>query len=258
VIEIITRIRDSILYDRMRDSAQSLASEVLTFSGEVDTVGLPMVAETYNNFGNSSKADILVFAEDDAVFMTPDWNETIEQEFKATKADVLGVVGCDKFIGGSTFCVGHPHCFGKYVTMKDEYEVVKVFSRARTIKRLAVADAFFLAVKREAFDRGPQFDEQFDEMFFYGEDFCLNHKTYLSDILMGHHKPDRLYGVYPKAMKPIEAYEPQFYAKHGLTRPTQAGDHRCALVSVPTFYEMGQDGVFVEFKSKYMRGSCAT
>lgn len=246
-IDIITRIRDDELYERMVNSAKLEAFFPVSFLSEKDRDGLPHLASTYNRLGSLSDADILVFCHDDAVFMDPGWDVELADEFSETGADILGVVGTDKYIGGNIFLSGHPHCFGKYATLRpDGRNWVQIASPRQKNKRLQVVDGFFLAVRGDHFKK-EGFDESFDELWFYSEDLCLRSKVCLSDILMGHWKPPRLYGKYPPAMKSQEAYSDRFYKKWEILPPKDPGDMRCAETPLEDFVRFGQDFIFEKF-----------
>ena len=249
-IEIITRIQDDELYARMKKSAEEEAFGPVSFSSEKDKDGLPHLADTYNRLGGRSDVDFIVFCHDDAVFMEPGWNEKLIDEFKETGADILGVVGTDKYIGGNIFLSGNPNCFGKYATLRqDGKNYVQIASPSRKNKRLQVVDGLFLAVRGDHF-KSVKFDESFDELWFYAEDFCLRSNVFLSDILMGHWKPPRLYGKYPDALKPQSDYAERFYTRYGIAPPEEGAwrpKTKCAETPIEDFRRFGQDFIFEKF-----------
>lgn len=255
MISVVTRVQHPVLYQRMKMSASNHAWSEIDFLSEIDTVGLPKISETYNRLGSESKADVIVFAHDDAVFMTPGWDELLLQEFKNNDVEVLGVVGTDKYEGGRLFSAGWPHAKGKYVCHVDGRPYVKVYSKREDFVQVKAVDPFFMAVRGDHFER-VKFSPELDELWFYDLDFCLRSRVGVIDLLMGHHKPPHLVGVYPPGMKPIEAYWKDFHEKHGLSNVAPSDD-RCALATMEDFLKLGQDVIVSQFENKYMRGSDA-
>lgn len=245
---IICRVRHPELLARMIRSAYATAVERPALLLDNDD-GQPRLAKSYNLLGKQAKTDFIVFAHDDAIFLTPGWDLVLTDQFERTGVNVLGVVGVDKYCGGEMFSVGHPHCFGKYATGSEDIDSVKVFSGTSMDKILAAVDGFFLAVKADHF-KSTLFDETFDGLFYYAEDFCLRSKVGLSDILMGHHKPSAFYGQYPE-IKPMQLYGTYFNDKHGILPLGDYGDQRCAMVPIQNFMLLGQDDVYAAFKEKY-------
>lgn len=257
MISLLTRIQHPDLYARMKESAQRTAHGSVEFLSEQDQVGLPMLAATYNRLGVQARGDILAFAHDDVVFMQDGWDTALRLAFAESGAAVLGAVGTASYEGGRLFASGWPHGRGKYVTRHDGQMVVKVYSAQHGTEKAEAVDAFFMAVPADHF-HGHKFDETFDELWFYDLDYCLSaKKVAVADILLGHHKPEGLYGRYPEAMKDISAYWHVFHAKHGLRTPEKQGDQRCAVVPLDRFASEHQAEYVAEFNARYMEGVSA-
>ena len=255
MLAIITRIRYPALYERMKESAINNSSLPLEFLSEVDEIGQPEVAKTYNRMGARAKSDYLVFVHDDVVFLEQGWDSKLIEVFEGTDADIVGVVGTDKYTGGTLFRSGFPHTKGKYVTLDDKGEkIVKVSSPALNGPVVAV-DHFFMAVRSKFFDAN-KFDEQFDGLFFSDIDYCLRSKrVYLADILLGHYKPLELRGKYPEGMKSLHDFSDKFHAKHYLEASGEYGDQRVASADMNTYLSLGQDEIFKRFEGKIICGN---
>ena len=252
MISVVTRVKHPELYDRLKDSVRKNSVTEIKLAAIHDLNGDPDIARTYNSLGSAHPADIIVFAEDDVMILDDAWDIKLMEEFEATGADILGVVGVDEYKGSPMFGVGYPHCFGKYVTGDgDEPDTVKIFSRRILNKRLDVIDGFFMAVRGEFFKKN-KFDEQFDGLWCYPEDLCLRGKVYLSDILLAHHKPSKYYGKYPENLRPESDYSPAFYKKWGIEPMKKIGDMRCATTKLPNLISDGQDRIYAEFESRYI------
>ncbi len=254
-IELMTRIQSPKLYFRMRDSAMQTMAEPLAASSEIDDIGLPKCAETYNRLAAKSKADIFCFVEDDIEFLSPDWDGVVEDIFLEYGPDILGVVGATQYHGGGPFDTGAAHSVGLIGCNKskeDEETWVRILSPYYRYKKVKVIDGSLMFVKRAFWEKEPFDEKTFDELFYYDLDACLksDHVAVTCDILAKHSKPPRMYGVYPKAMKTAGDYEPILLERHGLTKkPPQ--DQTCCFVSMETFKKQGQTECFKGFERKY-------
>lgn len=248
MFKIITRVRYPDLYERLKASALAKSVMPISFESEEDKDGLPHIAATYNRLG-SKKADYLIFCHDDVVFLEDAWDEKLLQEFRSTGADILGVVGRDAFGIKSN---GGKHCFGKYAGgQNDELDSVKILSGKCQDKKVDVVDGMFMAV-RWSFFKNNKFDETFDELWLYADDFCLSGKTYISNILIAHHKPDKYYGKYPKGMKPLTDYLPAMKDKWGRSDVKEMSlNEQCAIGPLSGYLELGQDRVYEWLTDKY-------
>lgn len=248
---VITRVRYSVLYERLKQAAYELASGDLEFIGLPDEEGLPMVAKSYNEAIDRASGDVLVFCHDDAYPDTPGWDKILREELKTYS--VVGPVGTDKYRGGSIVSEGHPHCFGRYLTTIDGQSLVKIFS-GHTTRDMVAVDGMFMACSAD-YARARRFDEKLDGLFFYDLDFCLGSRCGITEVLVGHSKPAEYYGNYPERMKSMEYYEDYFHKKHGIEKREGYGDMRCAAVTPMDFYKVGQDRIFADFRKEYLECS---
>ena len=252
MISLITRVQNTGLNARMVCSAlgTSLGGVGLEFVSAPNPEGLPIIAPTYNRLAERAKGDILLFVHDDIEFVEEGWDARLVETFADGNFDVLGVVGVDKYDGGQLVSAGHPHTFGKFMNRSGNELKVNIYGPRVGSRAMAAADGMFMAVRAEHFKR-VKFDEKLDGLFFYDIDYCLRSSTGLVDILVAHYKPPELYGKYPKGMKPMEAYEPYFYAKHDLKGKVKAGDTRALSVSREDYERHGHDALFKLFQEKY-------
>jgi hypothetical protein len=248
---LVTLVRYPDLYERMKESALENSLEEVNFRS-AENPGQPSLAKTYNELAVNVKDGIIIFLHDDTYFATKRWDEKLEREFKETGADIMGVTGADEYNGDTLFSAGHPHIFGKYLTLEPntQEEIVKVCSFTYPRKQLKVVDGLFLAVRASWFQEN-KFDEQFDGLFYYAEDLCLRGKVFLSNLLIGHSKPKDKWGKYPEGLKPVTDYDSAFLAKHSLT-PKPQGDDRSIMAPYSEFKRLGQNGIFEEFRSAYL------
>jgi hypothetical protein len=254
MIDIITRSRDPKLYDRMTKSAEEKAYNLdeINFFVEHDKIQLPKLAESYNRMAKESKADILGFVQDDVEFISDDWDRIINDIFVEYKPDILSVVGSDKYEGGEWCRAGNPHMFGLVGCLKDGQTAVKIFSKKFRYHSVKVVDGFFMFMPREFVLQNP-FDETFDELFYWDLDICLRAKRVgiTCDVLIKHSKPPALYGVYPAAMKPREAYRDKFNEKHGFAE-FPMGDQRVACWPFDQFMKDGQTRAYQQFARDFL------
>ena len=250
-ISVLTRVRHKDLYKRMVQSAEDNAFSEVSFLADPDN-GQPRLAESYNRMVAQSPADIVVFAHDDAVFLTPGWDEKIRDLLSSPDINVVGVVGAKNYKGGTAFWGGYPDCVGKYVTQKEGLSRVKMFSGHTGIVPVNVVDSFFFAVRRQDAYRCP-FDNVLDGLFFYDLDLMLRlGKVIVADILMGHYKPANLYGSYPEDMRPMSDYWGYFHLKHSLKPGKFSNEQRCAMASLQDYALLGQSALYAKFESEFM------
>ena len=250
-ISVLTRVRHKELYERMKQSAEENAFSGVDFAVESDN-GQPRLAESYNRMVAACPSDIVVFAHDDAVFLTPGWDERLRDLLSSPDINVVGVVGAKNYKGGTAFWGGYPDCVGKYVTQKEGLSRVKLFSGHTGIVPVSVVDSFFFAARRQdVYAR--MFDQSFDGLFFYDLDLMLRlGKVIVADILMGHYKPANLYGSYPVDMRPMSDYWDYFHMKHSLKPGKFAKEQRCASVSLQDYALLGPSALYAKFESEFM------
>lgn len=255
MIQLITRIQNMGLYERMMRSARNTAFSAVHRSHEIDTEGLPKCAETYNRLAFKSNAEIFCFVEDDVEFVSNDWDRIAEELFAEYDCDILGVVGASEYHGGGYFEAGRENSFGQVACNKsknDQETWVRVLSEHHRFKKVKVVDGMLMFVRREAFLREPFDEKTFDELFYYDIDLCLKSDkvAITSEILVKHSKPPELYGKYPANMKTVDQYELIFLDRHGLTK-RPIGDQTCCFVSLDRFKKDGQTECFKQFERKY-------
>ena len=255
MIELMTRVRSPILYDRMISSAFDKAGSRFLHSYESDTEGLPKCAETYNRLALASNADIYGFVEDDIEFLSENWDWAVEDIFLEYRPDILGVVGAAEYHGGGYFEAGYEHAYGLVACNKskdDQTTFVRILSPYYRHKRVKVIDGALMFCRSEFF-RNHLFDSKvFDELFFYDIDLCLKskHVAITCDIVAKHSKPPEFYGVYPKNMKKASDYESILLERHGIEKKDPKSQ-MCCLVSYETFKQYGQTGCVRNFERKY-------
>jgi len=225
VIEICTLVKYEDLYERMLASVARTASGFVSFS-RVDDPGLPHLAEAYNDLGANSTADILLFVHDDIEFIENEWDKKIEQALETY--DVAGICGMTEYNGGRLFDSGIDKAVGKIGCIVDAESAVKVFRGIYRTAPVKVVDGCFMAVKASHF-KTHKFDQQFDEIFFYDMDYCLDAKCCVVDTLVSHTKPKKYYGKYPENIKPIEHYWDAFHQKHNLKPVFKTNQHCTAI-----------------------------
>lgn len=249
MISLLTRIQYKDLYERMQQSALRTCLGEVEFLSEQDTEGQPRVALTYNRLLDQAKGDIIVFCHDDVVFVEDGWDARLTEFFSTYTYDIGGVVGVDKYNGGLLVKEGHPHCFGKFINRKGNELKVNLYGPRAEGKKLKAVDGMFIAIRKGYKEK---FDEKLDGLFFYDIDYCLRGSVGLIDLMIAHYKPADRYGIYPANMATIEAYEPYFYAKHGLT-PGKTGDTRSLSASQQDYADLGHDKLWKMFEDKYLR-----
>src|SRR4051812_15240028 len=112
MIDLITRVRDTGLYQRMISSAEATCSSPFQNRCEIDTEHKPKCAETYNRLGLKSSADIICFVEDDVEFLEKNWDVHLAEIFAEYQPDILGVIGSTKYEGGKYFDAGYEYGVG--------------------------------------------------------------------------------------------------------------------------------------------------
>jgi len=261
MIDLMTRIQSKNLYTRMIHSANETCYGAILNHFEIDDVGLPKCAETYNRLGLLSASDILCFVEDDVEFISKDWDRITKDIFAEYECDILGVVGSTKYNGGGYFDAGREYSFGQVACNKSKEEPetwVRVLSEYYRYKKVQVIDGMLMFMTREAFLKEPFDEKTFDELFYYDVDRCLKSDkvAVTSDILVKHSKPPEMYGVYPPAMKTVHQYEPILLERHGLVKKPPK-DQTCCFVSLERFKKEGQTECFNGFERKYKCVSAA-
>ena len=246
-IDLITRIRDKSLYKRLVKSAKDTAYLKVGYLSEVDSIGLPKMADTYNRLGKQSDADILCFVHDDVEFISKGWDNKLREIFITYNPDILGVVGTDKYIGGATFDTGINHSHG--IIMGNNG--VRVVSNRYAYKQVEAIDGLFMCVSKKFFNKN-KFSKEFDELYYYDIDLCLRSKKVgiTSDILVKHSKPEKLYGKYPDNMKSEKIYGKIINKKYNL-KPEPVQDQRCCQVSLDRYIKEGHDNLYIKFCEDY-------
>ncbi len=248
-MDLITRVRTPALHDRLIASAKRTADKPFEFHSELDTENVPKIAETYNRLAESSKSDILCFVHDDIEFISDGWDTTIEDLFAEYDADIIGVVGANKYEGGRVFDAGWEHSLGHFMCELNGVPTIKVLSRFHRYVPAKVVDGMLMFARKDYWEMN-KFDLAFDELYFYDTDFCLRGKVGIAcGITVKHSKPKELYGVYPEGIKPITFYEPLLNEKHGFTKKA-SGPQGCAAVLPDDFKKMGMTYVFDQFQKK--------
>lgn len=246
MIDLITRIREQSLYDRMLSSAKENAYAPFQNHFEVDTEGKPKCAETYNRLGRASKADIIGFVEDDVEFMEPDWDVHISEIFAEYQPEILGVIGSTAYDGGKYFDAGYQYGVGMIMGNSG----VRILSAKNRFTPCKVIDGMLMFVDREFFEK-EQFDETFNGLFYYDIDLCLRSKKVgVTSLLVKHSKPPELVGIYPKDMEPVEVFTPDFENKWGFTDHV-VNSQQCCLVTMETFKKYGQTDCLNRYKEKF-------
>lgn len=250
MIDLMTRIREQSLYDRMLKSAIETACGNFSASFEVDTEHKPKCAETYNRLGKQSEGDILCFVEDDVEFIDKDWDYHVEEIFAEFKPDILGVIGSTKYEGGKYFDSGYQYGVGMIMGNTG----IRILAPKTRFTPAAVVDGMLMFVSRDYFER-EKFNETFNGLFYYDIDYCLRSKKVgVTSLLVKHSKPPELYGVYPKDMEPVEVYTPEFEKRWGKGSGVVASQ-QCCLVTHETYRKFGQTESFNRYREKY--GVCA-
>jgi hypothetical protein len=246
MIDLMTRIRDHGLYQRMLKSANATALNPITNHFEVDEEGKPKCAETYNRLGRASKGDILCFVEDDVEFLEKDWDIHVEEIFAEYKPDILGVIGSTEYWGGKYFDAGYQYGRG----MVAGNTGVRILAPKTRYTPVKVIDGMLMFVSKDFF-ANEQFDETFNGLFYYDIDICLrSQKVGITSMLIKHSKPPELYGVYPEDMEPVETFTPAFETKWGVSSGI-VRNQQCCLVTMDTFKKYGQTECLARYKEKY-------
>ena len=235
MIQILTRVQYPELYQRMMDSARATARGNVQFAS-MPNDGQPRVVETYNLLASLCPNDMLVFCEDDIIFLSEGWDVKM-QEALNLGFNVVGAVGTQKYDGGLVFDSGKQYSAGKIVGWVDGKRVVKLMDNRSEIEPVAVVDGSIMAVDRAHFIKSGGFDLKLDGLFYYDADFCLRSNCAVVDILVAHEKPEHLRGKYPADMKPIEAYRDYFNSKHGFNADPPIGDQRCDSILFEDYKE---------------------
>lgn len=251
MIDLITRVRTPVLYDRMLASAKRTAYGPVYADFELDQEHLPKLAGTYNRLAEKSEADILCFVHDDIEFLSDGWNDGIEELFDEYDADIIGVVGTSKYEGGRIFDAGNAYGMGHFCCEVKGVPYVKAMSKSFRYRTAKVIDGMIMFCRKSFWEK-ERFDETFDELFFYDTDFCLRGKVGVTcNIFVKHSKPKDLYGKYPDDLKPIGFYEPHFNAKHGFKASKILEAPVCAMTPLESFLKTGQNDLYQWFTEKY-------
>ncbi len=233
MIELCTLSMYPDLYEKMVATAKSTARKEISFRSLKGDESIK-IARSYNQMGSESKADILLFVHDDIEFLSNGWDVKLEEALK--EYDTAGVIGAWEYNGGRVFDAGIPKCLGKIVSNVEGERWVKVLDEVNGPSPAMVVDGCFLAVTKEHFNKH-KFDEQFDELFFWDLDYCLESRCCVVDILVAHIKPPKYYGKYPPNLKPITNYWDKFHAKHGLT-PQPQKNQVCNAIKLAKYEDL--------------------
>lgn len=251
MIDLLTRIREQSLYNRMLSSAKAAACCRFQNHFELDTEQKPKCAETFNRLGKASSGDLLCFVQDDVEFLERNWDVHVEEIFAEFKPDILGVIGSTKYEGGKYFDSGCEYGVG----MVAGNPGVRILSPKARYTPCQVVDGMLMFVSKDYFAK-EKFDEAFHGLFYYDIDYCLRSKHVgVTSLLVKHSKPPELYGRYPKDMEPVEVFTPEFEKKWGKATGV-VKSQQCCLVSQETFKKHGQTECLNRYREKY--GICVS
>ena len=134
------------------------------------------MAEAFNRGIDKATGDLLIFSHDDIEFLNPKtWFARLSGHL--SHADVVGVAGTKRLIGGAWAQVGPPYNFGKVAEndgQKAKYRVLMFSTPAPLVTGIQALDGCFIAVKRNVVQK-LRFDENtFDGFHCYDIDFTFS------------------------------------------------------------------------------------
>jgi GT2 family glycosyltransferase len=134
------------------------------------------LAEAFNRGIERASGDILIFSHDDIEFLNPKaWFARLTDHLN--DADVVGVAGTTRLIGGAWAQVGPPYNFGRVAEndgQKAKYRVLIFSTPAPLVMGIQALDGCFIAVKRSVVQK-LRFDEKtFDGFHCYDIDFTFS------------------------------------------------------------------------------------
>ena len=134
------------------------------------------LAEAFNRGIDRASGDILIFSHDDIEFLNPKvWFSRLAGHLD--HADVVGVAGTKRLVGGAWAQAGPPYNFGKVAEndgQKAKYHVLMFSTPAPLVMGIQAVDGCFMAVRRSVIQE-LRFDERtFDGFHCYDIDFTFS------------------------------------------------------------------------------------
>ncbi len=132
------------------------------------------LAEGYNRAVSAAKGDLLLFSHDDVEALNADFKQRLFDHM--AHADLVGVAGATKVVGGAWALAAPPHVFGQIAHVhprEKHYDAIIWGAPRRRIDGVKVMDGVFLCAKRAVAEKVRFDDTTFTGFHVYDLDFTF-------------------------------------------------------------------------------------